>query len=254
MAGTTRSSSTTRTDGSNPDNVGGLAAFFEKREGIPDRVEVGMVSGLGMKMMLPGDVQTITPGGATNEVQKAVLRTVPGGTFVFGFDGEVTAPISFEASAGSVETALEALSTVDNVTVTKSVNGPNTEYTVEFVAPANTDVKPLVAQVVVDGHVEFEGFEVADVRMGTGNDVFTVGGFLNLDASNPAGGTFEARARTNTELAKGRLVNPDTGFGAFENAYTIAGQTIARAAAVRTTFASCGPRTWWSRRTRRASS
>jgi Ca2+-binding RTX toxin-like protein len=105
-------------DGNNADNVGNLTAFLEKREGIPGLVEVGVVSGLGMKMTVPD-------------------------------------------------------------------------------------------KGVVDGHVEFEGFEVVDVRMGTGGDVFTVGGTLNLDSTHPNGGTWEVVTGTDAEVSKGRLPNPD---------------------------------------------
>lgn len=59
--------------------------------------------------------QTITlSGGAT------------GGTFTLTFDGQTTAPIAFNATGATVQTALQALSTINtnNVTVTGSAGGP----------------------------------------------------------------------------------------------------------------------------------
>jgi len=63
------------------------------------------------------------------EVQVVTLSNAPSGTFTLGFAGEVTAPIAFNASAATVESALEALAGIDNVTVTGSAGGP---WTVSF--------------------------------------------------------------------------------------------------------------------------
>jgi Ca2+-binding RTX toxin-like protein len=126
-------------DVTNAENEGSITAFREKREGISGLVEVGVVSGLGMKMTVPLEL-------------------------------------------GGVK--------------------------------------------VIDGHVELEEVEVVDVRMGTGDDVFVVGGALNLDNTNPHGGTWEALTLTDAQVPKTRLFNPDTLFGISQNAYTISGQTI----------------------------
>jgi hypothetical protein len=70
--------------------------------------------------------------GIVNEQQ---TLTVVGGTFTLSFDGQVTAPIPFNATAAQVRAALEALGTigVGNVTVTGGPL-PGGAVTVTFVA------------------------------------------------------------------------------------------------------------------------
>jgi hypothetical protein len=128
------------------DNVGNSSAFLEKREGIPDPVEVGVVAGLDMQMTVP-----VPPD-----------------------------------QGGGVE--------------------------------------------VVDGHVELESVEVLEVRMGTGDDVFTVGGELNVNVDDPEGngGKWNAVSLTDALVPPTRLENPDTGFGITGNAYSISGMTVIR--------------------------
>lgn len=68
-----------------------------------------------------------------NEKQTATIGGSPtGGTFTLTFSGQTTGTIAYNASAATVEAALEALSTIGqgNVQVTGSAGGP---YTVEFV-------------------------------------------------------------------------------------------------------------------------
>lgn len=81
---------------------------------------------------------------ATNEKQLVTLAGPPsGGTFTLTFDGQTTATIDYDASAATVDAALEALSNIaaGDVTVTGNAGGP---WTVEFLqAFAATDV-PLM--------------------------------------------------------------------------------------------------------------
>jgi hypothetical protein len=59
------------------------------------------------------------------------------------FGSEQTAAIAYNASAGTVETALEALTGIDNVTVSGSAGGP---YTITFGGTqANTNVGQIAA-------------------------------------------------------------------------------------------------------------
>lgn len=70
--------------------------------------------------------------GRANEVQSVTLTGVPtGGTFTLTFDGETTAAIAYNAAASAVQTALEALSSINpgDVTVTGDAGGP---WTVTF--------------------------------------------------------------------------------------------------------------------------
>jgi hypothetical protein len=70
-------------------------------------------------------ISTTTQGGPINEVQR-VGFTVPyggiGGTFTLSFGGQTTSAISATASAATVKSALEALSSIGtgNIAVTKT--------------------------------------------------------------------------------------------------------------------------------------
>jgi hypothetical protein len=59
-----------------------------------------------------------------------------------------------------------------------------------------------------DGRVEFEQFEVVDVRMGTQNDLFTIGGDYDLDKFSSTGGEANADLVVHSELPKKRLISP----------------------------------------------
>lgn len=79
---------------------------------------------------------TITPASGSasgvNEVQTITLTGVPtGGTFTVTYSGQTTSAIAYNASAGTVQTALIALSNIgpSDVVVTGSAGGP---YTVTF--------------------------------------------------------------------------------------------------------------------------
>ena len=72
---------------------------------------------------------------------------VTGGSFTIGFDGQTTGPIAFDATAGQVESALEALANIDSVSVSGGP-GPGVAWEVEFAGSlGGTDV----AEMSVDG-------------------------------------------------------------------------------------------------------
>ena len=73
---------------------------------------------------------TDTQGGSGDEVQLVTLSNANSGTLRLAFAGETTAELDQDATAAEVETALEDLNSVDNVTVTGSAGGP---WTVTFV-------------------------------------------------------------------------------------------------------------------------
>ena len=50
-------------DGDNPENEGNINAFLEKREGVPELVEIGVISGLGMTMSIPDVAPSIGTTG-----------------------------------------------------------------------------------------------------------------------------------------------------------------------------------------------
>jgi len=85
-------------------------------------------------------------GSATNEVQKVTVNGTPtGGTFILTFRGATTGTIAYNASAATVQTALQGLSTIgsSNATVAGSTGGP---YTVTFAAAfASLAVDEIIA-------------------------------------------------------------------------------------------------------------
>jgi hypothetical protein len=83
--------------------------------------------------------------GARERQTVTITGSPTGGDFTLTFDGQTTAAIAYNASAATVEAALEALSTIGqgNVQVTGAAGGP---YTVEFVGElANENVAALTA-------------------------------------------------------------------------------------------------------------
>jgi len=85
--------------------------------------------------------------GLTNEAQTVSIANATGGTFTLTFDGQTTAPITFTAgnaaaNNAAVEAALEALSNLDDVTV--SGNNANNR-TVDFRTGAD------LPQLIADG-------------------------------------------------------------------------------------------------------
>lgn len=78
---------------------------------------------------------------AVSEIQVVTILGGPtGGTFTLTFQGQTTSGIAYNASAATVEAALESLSNVTDVTVTKS----GTSYTVTFVDPTG-DIAQMTA-------------------------------------------------------------------------------------------------------------
>ena len=77
------------------------------------------------------------------EVQE-VSNNATGGTFTLTFDGQTTAAINYNASAASVESALEALSNIADVSVTGS-GASSDPWVVTFVDPGKQNVAQMTA-------------------------------------------------------------------------------------------------------------
>lgn len=149
----------TATSGSKPALAQALADAWNAST-IPEFSEITAgVSGLnglnGDKLELTADtagvpfaVTVSVSGTGANEQQTVTIGNTPtGGTFTLTFDGQTTAGIAHDATAGDVEQALEALSNVGvgNVDVTGGPL-PGTSVTVNFVGSlAGTDVALLTA-------------------------------------------------------------------------------------------------------------
>ena len=88
------------------------------------------------------DIEATDTTGATNsEVQTVTLNNASGGSFRLTFGNEQTADIAYNASSGTVDSALEALPSIDTVTVSGSAGGP---FTVTFTGShANTNIAQL---------------------------------------------------------------------------------------------------------------
>ncbi|MEX0714117.1 MAG: hypothetical protein WD278_17395, partial [Pirellulales bacterium] len=67
-----------------------------------------------------------------SEVQRINVNDAYSGTFTVAFDGQTTGSIAYNAAASAVESALEALTNIDNVSVSGNAGGP---YTVTFQPP-----------------------------------------------------------------------------------------------------------------------
>jgi len=110
--------------------------------------DVALLTGNGTSLTQAGysiRVDTITAGDVgKNEIQLVNIGEPTGGTFTLNFSGETTGNIAYNASAGTVQTALEALSNVANGDVTVTKNADNT-YSIEFKQDyRNTNVPKLI--------------------------------------------------------------------------------------------------------------
>ena len=90
----------------------------------------------------PKSQATDTQGVTKDEVQTVTLNNAPPpAPSASRLAAEQTAAIAYNASAGTVDTALEALSPIDTVTVSGNAGGP---YTITFTGThANTNVAQL---------------------------------------------------------------------------------------------------------------
>ena len=106
--------------------------FPESWQGVGD---VGLSGGGGDKTALYSTTVTITGYGPLVRIDKPVDEFVPksvtlgaatAGSFTLTVDGQTTAGIAYNATATSVKSALEALSTVTAASVSGSAGGPYT--------------------------------------------------------------------------------------------------------------------------------
>lgn len=141
------------------------------------------------------NLDTDQEGSATavNEIQTVRINGAPtGGTFTLSFQGQTTAGIAFDASAAIVEAALEALSNIDDVTVSKS----GTTYTITFGGTlAGTDVGQLTgsASSLTGGAVSVATTQEA---IATENEVQRI-----AFSQTPSGGTFTLTWNAETTAA-----------------------------------------------------
>ena len=116
---------------------------------VQTTVNSGSVSYYGM---LTNTEVTDTAGASdVDEVQTVTLSAAEGGQFRLAFAGETTKRLDYDATAAQVESALEELNSVDNVSVSGNAGGP---WTITFLGSnSGTDVDPLNgdASMVING-------------------------------------------------------------------------------------------------------
>jgi hypothetical protein len=119
----------------------------------------------------------VTNGSGSADVQTLSITGTPtGGTFVLGFKGAITAPIAFNASAATVQTALQALATIGSGNVTCSGGAlPGTPVVCTFAGTLATGLQPLI----VAGEGGFTGGSsptatVTHTTLGTPQDTIIV--------------------------------------------------------------------------------
>ncbi len=91
----------------------------------------------------PWHVNVSSTDFGIDEVQRA-YNDATAGTFTLTFSGQTTADIAYNASAATVESALEALSTITDVTVT-GVGTSGDPWVVIFVNPGKQNVAEMTA-------------------------------------------------------------------------------------------------------------
>lgn len=94
----------------------------------PANTGIALMTGNAGGLSGGGLITELVHGTAgTNEVQSVTAAAgVSGGTFTLAFNGPVTQPIAWNATAAQVQAALRALSTINTVTVTGAGGGPFT--------------------------------------------------------------------------------------------------------------------------------
>lgn len=118
------------------------------------------------------EVQTVTIGGSPT-----------GGTFTVTFGGQTTTGVAYNATAATLQTALQALSSIgaNNVTVTGSAGGP---YTLTFV---NALGKQDVAQVTASAAGLTGGSPTITPATTTAGSAGTAGTFKKADPASTDG-------------------------------------------------------------------
>lgn len=117
----------------------------------------------------PVVVAAVAASGAVNEIQVVTLSPVPsGGTFPLTLGASTTASIAYNASAATVQAALEGLASigVGNATVTGSAGGP---WTVTFVVgKAATNMSQMTGDGASLTASATESFTASTVTASTG--------------------------------------------------------------------------------------
>ncbi|WP_254510276.1 RHS repeat-associated core domain-containing protein [Anatilimnocola floriformis] len=142
----------------------------------------GIYDGYGGASSYPGSSMDGYSWGETQEIPDHNAGGWTGGTFTLTFDGQTTVPIAWNASSNDVEAALEALSNIDDVSVT----GGMSSYMITFAgALASIDVDPITVDgsaLVVPGFDPFPSITNTHISDNSHWDEYQGGiGFLTTD-------------------------------------------------------------------------
>lgn len=136
----------------NPSNSFTTRPIFYNATAAQVKAELELLGGVGVNNVKVEDVvqiaETVKGGGGLNEKQSLTIPIPPkNGNFFLSFNGQTTAAIASGASAATVKSRLEALSTIGGVGGTVNVTGTGVTgdpYIVEFTgALSNVDVNSI---------------------------------------------------------------------------------------------------------------
>lgn len=156
---------------------------------------------------------------ATNEKQLLTISGgATGGDFTITLSGQTTSAIAYNATAATVETELESLSTVNSVTVTGNAGGP---WTVEFDGADAGTSKPLFTGTAtgLTGAIITPSVRYPASAGTNETQVVSLGG-------SPAGGTFTISFEGDTTSAIAYNAAADTIRSELEGLSTLGSGTI----------------------------
>lgn len=125
------------------------------------------------------DASNLSAATDRNEIQQLTFTETPtGGTFRLTFDGQTTGNIAFNASTAQLESSLESLATIDDVSVTTTSSGYETTFLGTL---SNSDVSELIVddsnltgtneqqRITIDAAVSGGSFQITVLGDTTGN-------------------------------------------------------------------------------------
>ena len=155
---------------------------------------IGSLAGRPIDPLVAGvlTVAGVTVGKATTgvagvgAVQRVTLpMAVSGGTFTLGFAGRSTSEISWSATAGQVQTALESVGSigVGNVTVAAVTNGWDVTFTGSLRGQA-VELLTTVSQLSIDASASggYDGSAASVLTTTAGASAYRIGGLFGGEA------------------------------------------------------------------------
>ena len=117
-----------------------------------------------------------TNGTGSADVQTVTITGTPtGGTFALGFQGAITAPIAYNASASTVQSALQALSTIGSGNVTCTGGSlPGTAVVCTFAGTKATGLQPLMTYSIGGLTGGTPAMTIAHTTPGTPQDTISI--------------------------------------------------------------------------------